>query len=442
MWFLARLLVSGFLSINSYSDYNNFRCYRPMTNYPENELLALIQDAANTKAKRSSGALHKADSSNLADSLPFRIIGGGSKDFYGGALRGVPLSTKALQGVVSYEPSELYITALAGTPLKDVESVLAEKGQYLAFESPNFNAHSTIGGVVGCGLSGPSRATCGGVRDYVLGLKMINGRGEQLSFGGQVMKNVAGYDVSRVLCGSLGTLGLITEVSLKVLGLPLAEETLVLQLSQQRAIDTLNAWGATALALNASVWASGSTLSNPSGGAKGSGSGELWVRLRGSRAAVSSGVQTVLGHCERGGILVHTIEHDQVREFWSALKNQELEFFNSTGSSENCLWRLSVPQKTPELIIEGVDPSLPQCLEWNAAQRWLWAPSGLSARIKGAALKAGGHATLWRVSTARAEEDRGVGVFTPLTQAQRTIQKALQREFDPWGLFDTGRLEI
>ena len=218
--------------------------------------------------------------------------------------------------------------------------------------------------------------------------------------------------------------------------------TELLPTSQQRAIDTLNAWGATALALNASVWASGSTLSNPSGGAKSFGSGELWIRLRGSRAAVSAGVQTVLGHCERGGILVQTKEHDQARVFWSALKNQQHEFFDSTGLSENCLWRLSVPQKTPELIIEGVDPSLPQCLEWNAAQRWLWAPSGLSSRIRGAALKAGGHATLWRVSPARAEVDRGVGVFTPLTQAQQTIQKALQREFDPWGLFDTGRLEI
>ena len=178
-----------------------------------------------------------------AERTLLRIRGGGTKDFYGEPPRGEPLSTGELQGLVSYEPSELVVTVRAGTPLAELEAALAAQGQCLPFEPPRFDRGGTVGGMVAAGLSGPARASAGAVRDYVLGAQLLNGRGELLSFGGQVMKNVAGYDVSRVLAGSLGVLGLITEVSLKVLPLPPAEATLVFDCHQADALRLLNGWG-------------------------------------------------------------------------------------------------------------------------------------------------------------------------------------------------------
>ena len=156
---------------------------------------------------------------------PLRIRGGGSKDFYGGPLQGEPLDTSSLTGIASYEPSELVVTVRAGTPLAELEALLAKQGQCLPFEPPHFAGRATVGGMVAAGLAGPSRASVGPVRDYVLGLSLVNGRGELLTFGGQVMKNVAGYDVSRLMAGALGTLGLLVEVSLKVLAVAPAEAT-------------------------------------------------------------------------------------------------------------------------------------------------------------------------------------------------------------------------
>ncbi|HSN79634.1 MAG TPA: glycolate oxidase subunit GlcE, partial [Rhodoferax sp.] len=176
---------------------------------------------------------------------PLRIRGGGSKDFYGETLQGELLETTAYHGIVSYEPSELVVTVRAGTPLAELEAALAEKGQCLAFEPPRFGtASGTCGGMVAGGLSGPARASVGGVRDYVLGLQLINGRGEHLTFGGQVMKNVAGYDVSRLMVGAMGTLGLLTEISLTVLPVAPAEATLVFELDQASALAQLHRWGA------------------------------------------------------------------------------------------------------------------------------------------------------------------------------------------------------
>jgi glycolate oxidase FAD binding subunit len=414
----------------------------------ENELLDQIKEAAHKASTRLSQPQNAVDqpvrerADGGVDVL--RIVGGGSKNFYGAPLLGAPLFTQGLNAVVSYEPSELYITAKAGTPLKDIEDALAEKGQYLPFEAPNFNGSATLGGVISSGLSGPARASSGSARDYVLGIKMINGRGEQLVFGGQVMKNVAGYDVSRVLCGAWGTLGLLTEVSLKVLPQALAEKTILLKLSQQRAIELLNTWGATALALNASVWHSQalSAFSDSFSADLNKNEGILAIRLRGALAAVHSGEQSVLSQCAKLGIAAQTQEGAETQDFWNAHKNQTHPFFKEPRSPQDCLWRLSVPQKAPVLEIEGVDAATGQCTEWNAAQRWLWAPSERSAQIKACALAAGGHATLWRVSSAHGEKDKSVGVFTKLSDVQRKIQKALQQQFDPWGLFDSGRLEI
>ena len=189
-----------------------------------------------------------------AAGTPLRLRGGGSKDFYGERLVGAVLDTRELAGIRSYEPSELVVTVGAGTPLAQLESVLAENGQALAFEPPHFGGEPTVGGMVAAGLSGPSRASAGAVRDHVLGLSLVNGKGELLTFGGQVMKNVAGYDVSRLVVGALGTLGLIVGVSLKVLPRAPAEATLRFELPQARALEHLHAWGGRPLPLNASCW--------------------------------------------------------------------------------------------------------------------------------------------------------------------------------------------
>jgi glycolate oxidase FAD binding subunit len=220
-----------------------------------------------------------------ADGTPLRIRGGGSKDFYGNRLHGELLDTRGLSGVISYEPTELVVTVGAGTPLAELETLLAERGQCLPFEPPHFSwsgsTTATVGGMVAAGLSGPARASAGAVREYVLGLHMVNGLGQELVFGGQVMKNVAGYDVSRMMVGSMGTLGLITEVSLKVLPVAPLEATLVFPLDQTRALECLHRWGGQPLPLNASCWVHDDTAS--------AGPQDLlFVRLRGAVAAVEA----------------------------------------------------------------------------------------------------------------------------------------------------------
>jgi glycolate oxidase FAD binding subunit len=214
---------------------------------------------------------------------PLRIRGGGTKDFYGQSLQGDILDTTGLNGITSYEPSELVVTVKAGTPLAELEAVLAEKNQCLPFEPPHFKPGATVGGMVAAGLSGPSRASSGSVKDFVLGVDMVNGKGEALHFGGTVMKNVAGYDVSRLMAGSMGTLGLITEVSLKVLPIAPAEATLKFECSQSEAINMLNTWGGQPLPLNASCWIQEADQ------------GVLYVRLRGAVAAVDAAVKKMGG---------------------------------------------------------------------------------------------------------------------------------------------------
>ncbi len=221
-----------------------------------------------------------------ADRTPLAITGGGSKAFLGEAVRGEPLSTADWRGIVSYEPTELVVTVRAGTPLAELEAVLAERGQCLPFEPPHLGAGATVGGMVAAGLSGPARAAVGSVRDFVLGAECINGQGEQLTFGGQVMKNVAGYDVSRLLAGSWGTLALISQVSLKVLPVAPAEATLVFDLPQAQALAQLHHWGGQPLPINASCWVCDTTTA---------GAPELlFVRLRGAVAAVEAACQRML----------------------------------------------------------------------------------------------------------------------------------------------------
>ncbi len=331
---------------------------------------------------------------------PLRIAGGGSKDWYGGELRGDLLDTRAYRGIIAYDPTELVITVRTGTPLADVEAALAEKNQMLAFEPPHFGANATVGGMVACGLSGPRRATVGALRDFVLGAVLMNYRGEVLHFGGQVMKNVAGYDVSRVLAGSLGTLGL----PLKVLPRPFEETTLRFDMDQATALRALNQWGGQPLPISASAWLDGA----------------LAVRLSGAAAALK-GARTRLGGEEVA----------DAGDFWHSLREQQHPFF--TPAPDAALWRLSLPS-----VAAPLDLPDSQLIEWGGAQRWLHSAAPAGA-MRAAAAAAGGHATLFRSGAAPLARD---AVFHPLTPAVAGIQRRLRQAFDPAGIFNPGRLGL
>ncbi|MEJ8825405.1 glycolate oxidase subunit GlcE [Variovorax humicola] len=347
-----------------------------------------------------------------ANATPLRIRGGGTKDFYGEAIDGEALDTASLAGVVSYEPTELVVTVRTGLPLAELEALLSAEGQCLAFEPPRFAANGTVGGMVAAGLSGPSRASVGSVRDHVLGAELLNGKAELLRFGGTVMKNVAGYDVSRVLAGSLGTLGLITEVSLKVLPIAPAQATLRFDCSQADALRLLNAWGGQPLPLNASCWV------------EDAGQPVLYLRLRGAVAAVESACKHL------GGV---RLDNAQVAADWDACRDQTLPWFADIAPTQD-LWRVSVPQTATALSIDGEPP----LIEWHGAQRWYRAESEQGAAIRAAAKAVGGHATLFK--TRDATRLRGDARFDALSPALARVQRNLMHEFDPHRIFNRGRL--
>ena len=343
-----------------------------------------------------------------ADRTALAIRGGGSKSFYGEAAQGEAFDVTALRGISSYEPTELVVTARCGTPLAELEAVLAAQGQCLPFEPPHFDPAATVGGMIAAGLAGPPRANVGGVRDYVLGATLLNGRGEVLSFGGQVMKNVAGYYVSRLLVGSLGTLGVICEVSLKVLPVARATATLRFELAQAAAIAQFNAWAGEPLPLNAGAWWNET----------------LVVRLQGAVAAVDAAATRLGG--ER-------IAAAQASAFWAGLREQTDEYFLGAmrvieANAAARLWRLSLPQTAAPLALPG-EP----LIEWGGAQRWLCsaAPAG---QVRDAASAAGGHATIFRA------RDKLPGVFTPLRSPLDRIHRQLKSSFDPDAIFNPGRL--
>lgn len=334
------------------------------------------------------------------------IRGGGTKAFYGEPVQGETLDTTVLEGISSYEPTELVVTARCGTSLAELEATLAEKGQCLPFEPPHFAAGGTVGGMVAAGLAGPARAAVGSVRDYVLGATLLNGRGEVLTFGGQVMKNVAGYDVSRLLAGSLGTLGVILEVSLKVLPVPPATATLRFAMDAATAIARLNTWAGQPLPLHASAWWNET----------------LVVRLSGARAAVESAAKTLGG--ER-------IDPAPAATFWRHLRDHGDEYFVKTREAVDAgtpLWRVSVPATTPPLALPG-----DTLVEWGGAQRWLCGPATVD-EVRDAATRAGGHATLFRAA------DKSAGVFAPLQSPLDRIHRDLKKAFDPAGIFNPGRM--
>lgn len=341
--------------------------------------------------------------SAAARGSPLVVRGGGTKDFYGNESRGEVFDTRDWRGIESHEPSELVITARAGTPLVQIEGQLAAQRQMLAFEPPHFGEGATLGGCVAAGLSGPRRASMGyawgSVRDAVLGVRLLDGRGRVLKFGGTVIKNVAGYDVSRLLAGSLGTLGVIVDVSLKVLPMPATEMTVCFDLDEEQALRQLNSWGARPLPISASCWHEG----------------RLWLRLSGAEPAVEAAARSLGGSAQPASA---------ASVFWHDVREQRLAFF----AGELPLWRLSVPANARLLAMHGA-----QLIEWGGALRWLRsdAPAGV---LRARAQELGGHATLFRAASPRHS------VFTPLSPALLGIHRLLKQQFDPAGIFNPGRM--
>lgn len=326
-----------------------------------------------------------------------QIRAGGSKDWYGNPPSGEILDLSAHRGIVEYEPAELVLTARAGTPLAEIEAALAANNQMLGFEPPHFGTHATLGGTLACGFSGPRRPYAGSARDAVLGVQVLDGRGDVLNFGGRVIKNVAGYDVSRLMVGALGTLGIILQASLKVLPRPAHEVTLHFELDQASAIVRMNQLAGQALPLSAAAWIGG----------------VLMLRLSGSSAGVHA-AQVRLG----GEVNAHG------EAFWLAAREQTTAFFGGYMP----LWRLSVPATTPPIALPGK-----QAIGWGGAQRWLKSDAP-AALIRSAAAEAGGHATLYRGG------ERCSGVFQPLPPALMTLHQRLKQHFDPHRIFNRGRL--
>jgi glycolate oxidase FAD binding subunit len=334
---------------------------------------------------------------------PLVIRGAGTRDFYGQAIVGDMLDMTSFAGIVDYDPTELVVTARAGTRVADIDDALAARGQMLGCDAPRFGVGATLGGLVATGLSGPRRPYAGAVRDLVLGVRIIDGKGDDLSFGGRVMKNVAGFDVARLMAGALGTLGVLTEVSMKCLPLAKVEATRALECAADEAIRRTNEWGGKPLPISATCHYGG----------------QLVVRLSGSAPAVDAAAAKI------GGALVA-----DGSAFWESIRDHTHRHFAAAVERGSALWRLSVKPTAPYRDLGGE-----QLIEWGGALRWLVAgPRTDSAEVRSWAHGNGGHATLFRAA------DKSAGAFHPLPEAIHQLHRRLKATFDPVGILNRGRL--
>ena len=344
-----------------------------------------------------SASLQQHIAHAISQHTTLNICGSNTKTFLGYPALGTELSIAEHRGIVEYDPRELVLTARAGTLLAEIEATLAESGQMLAFEPPHFGERATLGGTIACGLSGPRRPYAGSARDAVLGCKIINGKGELLRFGGQVMKNVAGYDVSRLMVGAYGTLGVVLEVSLKVLPRPAASLTLMQECPEAEAIKRMSQLLSQPLPVDAAAYHAG----------------HCYLRVAGSEQAVKHAQQQLGGDALK-----------KSSPFWHTLREHQLPFFHSNKP----LYRVMVKPATPPLDIAG-----DWLLDWGGAQRWLVSEQPMSV-IRKQVEAVGGHVSLFRATTRPAE------IFSPLPAALFTLHKRLKNSFDPHGIFNPGRM--
>ncbi|WP_248915176.1 glycolate oxidase subunit GlcE [Pseudomonas moorei] len=341
-----------------------------------------------------SGLLLEQVNQALQNATPLRIQGSNSKAFLGRVTAGEILDTRSHRGIVSYDPTELVITARGGTPLAELSQVLDAAQQMLPCEPPAFGDGATVGGMIACGLSGPRRPWSGSVRDFVLGTRVITGHGKHLRFGGEVMKNVAGYDLSRLMAGSYGTLGVITEVSLKVLPKPRKALSISLEMDSDRALMRLGEWGQQPLPISAACH----------------DGQRLHLRLEGGEGSVAA------AHDRLGGELLDA-------SYWADLNEQRLSFFDE----DQPLWRLSLPNNTPKLSLPGR-----QLIDWGGAQRWLKSDADASF-IRQVVDEVGGHVTCYSHGLTDSP-------FQPLPGALMRLHQNLKQQLDPRGIFNPGRL--
>jgi glycolate oxidase FAD binding subunit len=357
--------------------------------------------------------------------MPLSIEGGGTKSWYGNTNTLTKLNTRTYSGILEYQPEELVITACAGTPLKEIEAALKDKNQVLAFEPPHFGEHATFGGAIAAGLAGPGRISVGNFRDFVLGARILDGKGRDLSFGGQVMKNVAGYDVSRLMPGSMGTLALLLEASVKVLPKPAATATLRCQISQAKALHILNEWAGQPLPLSASCWIGNATSE-----------GQLTIRLAGAAAAIKAAIPLMSSL-----VNASEVEPQSAEVFWNDLREHQLSSFENIAADQT-LYRLALPAACGALDIPGASNEM--ILEWHGQQRWIKAAGDEATftLIKQLATSHGGHATRFKQG---ANVNSAFQRFTLLSEqvhskALEAVQERLRSAFDPAGVFATKRL--
>lgn len=332
------------------------------------------------------------------------IAGNGSKSFLGVINEAAAIDVHQHVGIISYEPTELVITARAGTTLNTIKSALAEYDQTLAFEPPGFGHNATLGGTVACALAGPAKPYLGGVRDYILGCKVLTGHGQVLQFGGEVMKNVAGYDVSRLMTGAMGTLGVLLELSIKVLPAAQQEVTLAHQTDINAAIEKMQALAGTGLPVTASAFLDGTQ----------------YTRLSGTEATISAAANQLDG------------DRIDNTDLWQHLREHQLDFYHTPDpQAPESLWRISVPALTPPLDIQGE-----WIYDWAGTQRWLTTDTS-PQEVRASATAAGGHATLYR---ADAQLKQTAGVFHPLDTPLLKLHQRIKHEFDPHGIFNHQRL--
>ena len=324
------------------------------------------------------------------------VRGSGTKAFLAEQEDGEVLDVRAHQGIVDYQPSELVVTVRTGTPVAQINALLSEQGQYFPCEPPEFSGQATVGGTIASAWAGPRRPWCGGIRDFVLGCRLVSGEGKHMRFGGQVMKNVAGYDVSRLMVGSFGSLGILTEVSFKVLPQPRKRVTHALEITRQQAVDDFLRWRKSGLPLSG-LFHDGE---------------RLFVRLEGGEAAVTAAASNIGGEVADENV-------------WAALREQTLPFFQQTGS----LWRLSVPIGS---VLE--DLAQPALMDWAGAQWWVKLPTGADATpLRDLAKKLGGHATCYDQSpTSNRWQIPDASVLK--------LNRQVKAQLDPHGVFDRGWL--
>ena len=353
------------------------------------------RDVSSTRDQDVSEALCEQVRQANDARTPLRIVGGNTKAFYGRPVEGETLSLAEHCGITHYDPVELVVSVRTGTPLSELEAALDAEGQQLGCEPPHFGQAATVGGMFATGLSGPRRPWAGSVRDFVLGSRIINHEGKHLRFGGEVMKNVAGYDLSRLMAGAQGTLGVVTEISLKVLPKLTETHSLRLEMTLDNALERLAEWGRQPLPLTAAAYHDGA----------------LHLRLEGGRSSVAATAERLGGE---------TLD----AAFWTELREQRLAFFN--GEDTRPLWRLSLPNNTPPLALDG-----DTLYDWAGAQRWVRSDASAET-LRDTAARAGGHATCFAPGVAEP--------FTPLAPVVAKYHRQLKAQLDPNGIFNPGRL--